>query len=654
MKKIQYIALGLVMLSIPSCKDFFEPTSPSSLSMESVYSNPQRVESAIASIYEQFGVDKSYRNRLACGFQGLNTDIERSPKDNVKDPTAAAYATYSMILVNKDLSNSTGRDPWGCINIMIERASLAIEGIETYSDTTDAQFAYYLGEALFLRAFAYSELVKFWGDVPPRFASLTKDPDGMNIAKNDRNLVFDQIRKDLNRAAKLLPWSAECPGRAHDYTGRPSKAAALALLARVDLNYAGYALRPDFIQEGGGAPYKVQLNTKDETLRAQLLKEAMESCAQIINNEDTKLLDDYSQIFKNLCADVTTYSKSEYIWEIPFADGQRGQVMNYNVGKVDNCLKALKNNGSGSSNGALTLVPTLLYDFEKNDARRDVTISPYRWFANNGSDFNKDTAKIHQAMREMDPSKSRLYQRIQNVGELYCGKYRVEWMSRERNGNDEGVNFPIIRYADVILMFCEAAIGGITATPVSNTTGLDPQKQFDRIRTRAHLESKPLNMENLMEERKFEFAGEYIRKYDLQRWGKLKSALTNATNRIADLDAHRGDFANTGDTVWYKFKIDNSYLYTGNDATVDTCYIIDWSTAWGLKKGETTCPAEYDKDAGWVAKNIFRGEDGGHIVPPDYRLYINESDIDKRHFYPIFESNLATSNGKLWNDYDYK
>ena len=654
MKKIQYIALGLVMISITACKDFFEPTSPSSLSMEDVYSNPQRIESAIAAIYEQFGVDRSYRNRLACGFQGLNTDIERSPKDNVKDPTAAAYATYSMILVNKDLSNSTGKDPWGCINIMIERANLAVEGIETYADTTKAQIAYYLGEALFLRAFAYSELVKLWGDVPPRFVSLTKDPKGMEIAKNDRNLVFDQIRKDLNRAAKLLPWSAECPGRANDYTGRPSKAAALALLARVDLNYAGYALRPDYIQEGGGAPYKVQLNTKDETLRAQLLTEAMVSCAQIINNEDTKLLDDYSQIFKNLCADVTTYSKSEYIWEIPFADGQRGQVMNYNVGKVDNCLKALKNNSSGSSNGALTLVPTLLYDFEKNDARRDVTVSPYRWYANNGSDFNSDTAKIHQAMPEMDPTKSRLYQRIQNAGEFYCGKYRVEWMARDRNGNDEGVNFPIIRYADVILMFCEAAIGGITSTAVSNTTGIDPQKQFDRIRARAKLDSKPLNMENLMEERKFEFAGEYIRKYDLQRWGKLKSALVNATNRIADLNAHRGDFANTGDTVWYKFKIDNSYLYTGSDATVDTCYVIDWSTAWGLKKDEKTRPAAYDKAAGWVAKNIFRGEDDDHIVPPDYRLYINESDIDKRHFYPIFESNISTSNGRLWNDYDYK
>ena len=624
--------------------------------MQDVYSNPQRTESAITAIYEQFGIDRSYRNRLACGFQGLNTDIEHSPKDNSKSPTEAAYSTYSMTTVNKDLSNSSGKDPWGCINVMIERSNLAIEGIEMYGDTTNAQYAYFLGEVLFLRAFAYSELVKLWGDVPPRFASLTKNPAGMEIPKNDRNLVYDQIRLDLKRAANLLPWSADCPGKANKYTGRPSKAAALALLARCDLNYAGYALRPDYIQVGGGAPYKVQLNTNDEELRKELLEEALNACAKIMNEsaEDSKLLSDYSQIFKNLCADVVDYSQSEYIWEIPFADGQRGQVMNYNVGKVDECIKALKNNASGSSNGALTIVPTLWYDFDKIDLRREITMTPYRWYADNGTKVSEDTAKIHAAMPEMDPTKPRLYQRIQQANEFYCGKYRVEWMSRDRNGNDDGINFPVIRYADVILMFCEASLGGITGTAVSNTTGIDPQVQFDRIRDRAGLSSKKkaLTMENLMEERKFEFAGEYIRKYDLQRWGKLKSALVNATNRVADLNAHRGDFAQTSDTIWYKFKIDNSYLYTGEGAMVDTCYVIDWSTAWGLNFDETTRPAEFDQSAGWVSKNIYRGESKEYIVD-EYRFYIKEDDIDKRHFYPIFETNLSTSNGKLWNDYDY-
>lgn len=646
MKALKYVILGTMVFSVVACEDFFSTESPSSMDPAYVFSNITRTGQAIEAIYNEFGSDKSYRNRIACGYQGMNTDIEHNTKNEGK----ADYAVYNMTTTSSDLSTSNGKDPWGYMNTMIERANLVIEGIEDYGNLADAQYQYYLGEALFLRSFIYLEMVKFWGDLPPRFESLAKNDAGMEIKKNDRNLIFDQLRIDLRRAADLLPWSAECPGTASNSTGRPSKAAALGLLARVDLTYAGYALRPDYIQEGGGAPYKVQLNTQDAALRQELYQEALDACASVMTNssEDKKLLASYEQIFRNICADVETYALSEFIWEIPFAES-RGQFMNYNCAKGDKSYKALKNNTSGSTNSSQTVVPVLLYDYEPNDVRRDVTILPYVWYSDNASSMASDNDLREALMPGTPAADKRLYQKNQPISTYYLGKYRIEWMSRERASNDDGVNYPVMRYADIILMFCEAALGGITGDVPVNNTGLDPQSQFDRIRERAGLESKILTMENLMDERKFEFCGEYIRKYDLMRWGKLKEKLVETTQRLADLNAHTGEFKETGDTIYFKYKQDNSLVYEGSGLNG---YVMD--SIWGLRKGEVGRPATYNKEKGWVAKNIFRGNDGAELASNTYILYENEDLIDKRHYWPIFLTNVGSSNGTLWNDYDYQ
>lgn len=87
--------------------------------------------------------------------------------------------------------------------------------------------------------------------------------------KQDRNVVFEQLRIDLKDAARLMPWSAQCPGNAGNYTGRPSKALAYGLLARMDLMYAGLAMRPDVFTEGGTKACSVQYNVKDAGKRQE-------------------------------------------------------------------------------------------------------------------------------------------------------------------------------------------------------------------------------------------------------------------------------------------------------------------------------------------------------------------------------------------------
>lgn len=645
MKKYIYIALVATGMVLTGC-DFFDSKSPSAMDAAEVFSNENSTEQVIAGVYEQFGQDKSYRNRLACGYMGMNTDVECGTKNSGR----ADWNIYAMTPTSGDLSTSNGKDPWGYINSAIERCNNIIEGIEEYGNLDNAKMKYFLGEAYFLRSFLYLDMVKLWGDVPPRFASLSKDPEGLKIQKADRTEVLAQLRDDLKRAAELLPWSKECPGTAANSTCRPSKAAAYALLARMDLMYAGKGVRPATWQSGP------EFLVSNASLRAELNQEVMWACAQILNNgdEEKKFQANYEDIFKKICADETNYYNSEVIWEIPFADGSRGQVLQYNCTKMSDAVGGLKNNEGGSSNSAVGIVPTLYYDFESGDVRRDVTMARYIWAYDAGKKFDddEDTAKIANAFPEVDVANKEkfLYQKQQMIGAWYGNKYRVEWMTRNRTGNDDGINFPVIRYADVLLMAAEASIGGIGGDVPANKYGLDGDACYKKVRARAQASVKTLtDIKDIQEERKFEFTGEYIRKYDLMRWGILKETLIEAHERLANMDAHTGEFAGLQDTLFIKYK------YIGDEMSYAAGikgYVID--SVYGMEKGQTGRPATYGP--GWVKGNQYRStSSGAQLAPENFMLFDRDfpERLNGRQYWPIFSVNVGQSNGTLWNDYDY-
>lgn len=641
MKKFQYIALAAVAVAFASC-DFFESESPSAMDAATVFSNENSTEQVISSVYEQFGQDKSYRNRLACGYQSLNTDVEHGTKNSGK----ADWNIYSMTPTSGDLSTANGKDPWGYLNAAIEKCNNIIEGIEEYGNLESDKMKYLLGEAYFLRSFCYLEMVKLWGDVPARFVSISKDPEGMKTPKSDRTNVLKQLRIDFKKAAELLPWSKDCPGTAHNSTCRPSKGAALALLARMDLMYAGKGVRPATWQSGP------EFLVEDASLRAELNTEVMWACSQILNNSDeaVKFQNVYEDIFKKICADETNYYNSEVIWEIPFADGSRGQVLQYNCTKMLDAVGGLKNNEGGSSNSAVGIVPTLYYDFDKNDVRRDVTMARYIWVYDDGTKFNSDAEKVAQAFPEKGTDAQILYQKNQMIGDWYANKYRVEWMTRNRTGNDDGINFPIIRYADVLLMAAEASIGGIGGDVPTEKYDIDGANCLNRVRARAGVPARELTMANIQEERKFEFTGEYIRKYDLMRWGILKETLLAAHDRLAAMNKHEGEFAQLNDTIYLKYKyVGDEYSYSSDIKG----FIID--SVYGLNIGETDVPPYYSKENGWVKTSIYSGSSGRELAPDNYILFDRDypERLNGRQYWPIFSVNVGQSNGALWNDYDY-
>ena len=654
--KAKYFILGALALTLVACeKDFFTPESPSATGT-SAFKSALTTEHAIGGIYNVFGEDKSFRNRLCGGYSGLNTDIEYINKGSGQGLASAVYALDKGV---GDLSAANGSDPWGYLTTAIERANTVVDGIRQYGDTADAHFQYLLGEALSLRAFCYLEMLKLWGDVPYMFNSFTgENVDELYGQKVDRNKIFDQLRIDLKDAARLMPWSAACPGSAANYTGRPSKAFALGLLARMDMMYAGLAMRPDVFTVGGTRACKVQYNIEEPAKRQELYAEVMWACGQIIKNEcaisSFASRYPFEQVWRDLCSDVTDYSKSEFIWAIPFMDATRGQVLCINGLKMDpSCAGVMINTENGDTKTVQTktqsmvrIVPTFLWDFEDGDLRRDVTVCPFMWSYDDG----KSSTGKDESIFPHDPlSTKKMYQKFQAAHQMNLGKYRVEWMRHKYNVNEDGVDLPIIRYADILLMFAEASFGSKEGNaPTNPYPDIDPQEAFDAVRARAGLASKPLNIDNIIAERAFEFCGENIRKYDLMRWGILGSQLKSTMERLANMQAGTGEFAGRIDSAYFHYKLADEALTIYPDSI--HAYVFD--KFYGIKKGATR-PAEYDEKQGWVAKALYNKDEEKYLDPAKYFLYAATTDVDRHQYWPIFQVNIDASKGALWNDYDY-
>lgn len=624
---------------------------------KSVFSSPRQTEQVIAGIYAIFGEQNSYRSRLSGQWVSFNTDIEWQND-------LAVYNDYSMTKDGHGDITAKDKHPWVYYTNAIERANLCISGIEQYGDTTDKDIRYLWGEAITLRAFLYYEMTKLWGDVPYIFEPLdVNTTDAIYVTKCDRNKIYDQLRVDLRKAISLMPYADEITWTpAHNTVERMNKQFACGLLARIDLVYAGLAMRPDTWVEGGGSSYKVQPNTKDAPLRSELLGEAVRYTEMVMNHDGIeiggKLKADYEAVFRAICGNVTDYSKTETLWEIPFANNVRGQFLNRMGAYVDKTAlgKLLHTTAASKSNLKVVFTPDFVLKFTSDDQRKWVTINPYTWAYN-----NKNTTKIDPELTSNDTI---MYQQATKSNKFYLGKFRYEWLNYDVSGDEDGLNMPVMRYSDIMLMYAEAMIGGVLGDAPNYRGQYAAKDVLNIVRRRAGLKDKDqCEMADIQEERAKEFAGEHIRKYDLMRWGILGSSLRKAqerlemfgkvkrdpedrTKRILDLTGTEYE-GRVNTKVYYKYKKDNSSVNKGFGYVITDIY--------GLALDEIGTPPGYD-DAedhdGWLMGDTWMSDSNSALRKKRIYAASAEEILDSRQYWPIFEIILA-SNPRLWNDYGY-
>ena len=580
-----------------SC-DLEAPTQ-STLDGSSVYSVYSLAEAEVMSIHVSFGETNSYRGRFL-PYYGLNTDVE------VPSGTAPSFASKNddkQNLLNYDTSESNGQmntdnNAYAKFYEGIERANLAIEGLRQYGDVANNKnMAQLLGEALTLRAVIYADLTKAWGDVPARFTPNSND--NIYMPRCNRDSIYKVLLADLKEAEDYCYWPNQ--NSVTKTTERVSKSFVKALRARIALYAGGYGLRGD----------GYRLSKDPELAPEKMYQIAKDECEDIINAGYNKL-GSFKENFTKLCQDNVT-AGGESIWEIPFSDG-RGRVL-YTWGVKHASKDQYTQQNQGGVNGP---TPYLYYDFDADDARRDITCVPYQW------------------SKELVDGKS--HQELRKISQWCFGKLRYEWMKRiVTSTNDDGVNFQYMRLADVYLMAAEAENQlGNTSTawnymePV--LARVLPAAKVNALKAK-YCASKDAFQQGIIEQRGFEFAGEQLRKADLVRWGIIDNKMAEAKQKLTDLANRQGAYEGLPDKIYYTLDTDGETL-----------------KLYGLNKGEDNADKIKElKAAGWENKNWFVSN-GANIITEDYinGLYVEQPST--HCLWPIWKTFIDKSNGYLNND----
>lgn len=226
MKHLKYLALFFVGALITSCEDdFLEPALSSAINGGSYYNNATELETAVVNMYDGLqGVNStSAGDNHATQVEFYLTEMRSdNTRTKAQEGEAAQFESFAV-----EATNGIVADYYRSFYNVIFRANLVLANLEA-AGTSAAQFE---AEAKFVRAYAYFNLVRLYGDIP-LVTSLTGPADTdvayTRVASDD---VYDLIQADLNAAISGLD---------NTYRTRASKAGAQALLAKVELTRGNY------------------------------------------------------------------------------------------------------------------------------------------------------------------------------------------------------------------------------------------------------------------------------------------------------------------------------------------------------------------------------------------------------------------------------
>lgn len=670
MKKTIYLVLLAIILISTSCNDFLETESPSKQSNENVFNTAAMAEAALMGVYSTMTNTYVYGQKISVNWQGI-TDIENcnlyfnNYNDNMSDYGPDHYYNNS--------ANPTTR--WNMIFQFAELASAAVEGIRKGQlINTDPTLAKkYLGEALVLRSLAYFELVRLYGDLPYKEGTSSSDLSNVYIEKIDRDIVYASIVKDLQESIDYLPWLGSSSATTVE---RVTKGFAKGLLARVSLFAGGWSLR-----DGNMFP---ELNTEHHPTipekngyyvgRVKNWKEyyeiALQQTAEMIGStENPHQLDpDYENIWKSV-NHMDKNPFNENLFEVAFGLGQSGDIGTL-MGWEVQANSMYGNQGMGSSYATSTVY--YFYSFDKEDKRRDVTLTFGRWRSDNYEDMSINPVNVHFA------------------------KWRMYWMSDAYKALHKaatgrvatGVNWILMRYSDVYLMFAEA-MNELHGSDQNNAiAGISARRALETVRARAFgngsaaITKYDSNFFNaIVNERAWEFGCEAIRKQDLIRWGllsdkieEMKEALCLMIDnqhpvKIFDKTYQPTEFPQV---VYYKMKSDGLYIdlstpnYYSNLGSAPAGYkSIDWFPK-SYKKPETGSNTSYRDTPAMIlimasginpsydySSLLGKMKNGTEIANILNKYPIGNNTCFYRHHFAIYYADIYQSKGKLVNSYNY-
>jgi hypothetical protein len=623
---IKYVTISLLVLfTTLSCQDFLDAPAKSTMDEQTIFSTPAFAEQAIGGILNCFGEVNSYRGRFI-GWYGPNTDVEIRKSLSVSNYNSISssenLSTYFTTATNGQMD--TENNFYAMWYQGIERANLAIRGMRAYADFSNPELRQIFGEILTLRAMVYYDLLRTFSNVPARFEPLTEETT--NLPKSDRDVILKQILADLEEAADMCGWPNE-NGKTQS-AERVNKAFVKGLRARLALMAAGYSQHLGV----NGTIGKLSLSTDPDLTPAKMYQIAKDECLDVINSGTCRLLD-YEEFWKTFCFESHKAGMEE-LYSIPFSDG-RGRVL-FDLGVPHNNDKYVE--GQADKGGSILIMPTLWYDYDKEDVRRNVTCCPWRW---EGTEAGGGGKKVISS----------------NASTWYIGKYRYEWLPQSRwsnaSTNDDGLNYMVMRYSDILLMAAEAVNeldGPATAAPylkeVRDRAYPNNSEKVSALMANAS-SSKDAFFKHIVRERALEFAGEMLRKQDIIRWGLLDELMLDAKSKLNAWSEGKNY------TDWYGVTRPYSTLPWDAEKFVYNVYSTtapdgEEILLQGLEYGD---PKTNPSDWGSKDWNLSGRENGGF---PNGRLsdWLYGRTPSTQPYWPIWFNFINSSEGVLNND-DY-
>jgi hypothetical protein len=561
MKKIlNYFIIGGLCLGIISCQKHFIDLSPTAQFTDAVY-------------FKQPSDFKAYATGFYGGLPGWNFGNMDNGSDLSANANNNGYALgHGVIPVG-----STNWDYSGIrsCNILLAKAS-------SYTSTGD--ISQYVGEAYFFRAFAYYGLLNTFGGVPVVTTVLDVNSPELSAPRNSRYEVVKQILTDLDQAISKLPSEQTIPNADK---GRISKWAAEAFKAQVELYEATWEKYVGTATDGDGTNSGAGTKGYDASNANKYLADVVTLTQDVISNGG------YSLWNQNTNPTMSNLS-SWYLFNLEDAGSNPGgydktsnhEFILYNV--YDYVYK------QGGIN--LTWTAGQLFPSRKfvdlavcSDGLPPEKSSQFQGYHHTGDEFKNRDLRLLNYLYASTTAPSSINLDFGSLGASGYGnsKYVVYKYGPAPNGrrtdNTESANYPIIRLAEVYLMYAEALYelnGSITDAQLDFSINKLRDRAAVAHLTNALVTSNGLDMKNeIRRERSVELYREGKRFDDLKRWGILEASLNpSRLGRVVGDASYATDFKDASGNPTSSY-IASSYVW-GEEAVQTPvgklkCVVVD-------------------------------------------------------------------------------
>lgn len=548
MKKISYILLTVLAgATLVSCQEYLSTNSPSTVDADFVFSSFETGKTVMLGAYNT--VTNSFTSGLPTNLDDIGSDTERCSVGIIAPLVGAAQLyggqeSYSVENYNIDDSNVPGGN-WNTFYSCINKCNQIIANIQAMPEydniiaTAPNDWSDLLGQAFCLRATMYLELVRHFGDC----IYYTEAELGLDVKDlSSRDAVLEKELKAVEQAEKWM----YSMGENNHLPDQMTRNYADGLIGRLCFLLAGYQTRrtdlgSDFYVDADGKPISYDVWGTDPVRNAaygrrsdwkKFYTEAIPYLEKAVNQpagvslttvdpRSDKEGRTYGNPFQYYFQQINnTTMAEETVYEFSIKAEGGGSRIAYNFGRGSSGGSP---NYPPKANAQTCSYPAVFYGmFDPQDMRRDVSVN-----------VTGSTGKGEEALYTYALSNK-------NTVGIGMNKYDLNRVANpDARQLYSGMNYVYMRQADIILMLAEAyAVNGDNAKATTELRKIHDRAFPADVRDAKFTEL--LNsvggdlFEAVIEERKLEFVGETIRRFDLIRTGKLPQVAYEFRKQLVD------------------------------------------------------------------------------------------------------------------------